>query len=169
MSRLLLLFFMITLLHIGAIFGFFYAWTCSTLWGLDNIDPFIAIKAMQAMNEAVRNPVFFPAFFLTPVLLLISAILAYLHRRKTTSIFFVLAFMCYFSGALLVTASINVPMNRALAESIVLENVEAAKTVWQNYSAPWQFWNIIRTIASGIALLFTGLGIFYARSRIHVS
>ena len=56
-------------LFAGAIFGFFYAWVCSTMWGLDEADPRVAIAAMQAMNASVRNAVFFPAFFLTPVVL----------------------------------------------------------------------------------------------------
>ena len=55
-----------SLLFLGAIFGFFYAWVCSTMWGLDAADPRVAISAMQAMNASVRNAVFFPAFFLTP-------------------------------------------------------------------------------------------------------
>ena len=45
----------------AAIFGFFYAWVCSTMWGLDQTDPVVAITAMQAMNASVRNAVFAPA------------------------------------------------------------------------------------------------------------
>lgn len=37
---------MLSLLLTGAIFGFFYAWVCSTMWGLDQIDPNVAIEAM---------------------------------------------------------------------------------------------------------------------------
>jgi uncharacterized membrane protein len=57
----------------GAIFGFFYAWVCSTMWGLDMADPSVAIAAMQVMNASVRNAVFAPAFFGTPVVLLATA------------------------------------------------------------------------------------------------
>ena len=56
----------------GAAFGFFYAWVCSTLWGLDTLAPQAAIDAMNAMNESVRNPVFFTGFFLTPVVALVQ-------------------------------------------------------------------------------------------------
>ena len=66
----------ISILLSGAIFGFFYAWVCSTMWGLDAADPRVAIAAMQAMNASVRNAVFFPAFFLTPVALGATALLA---------------------------------------------------------------------------------------------
>ena len=54
---------LLSLLLSAALFGFFYAWVCSTMWGLDMADPRVAIAAMQAMNASVRNAVFAPAFF----------------------------------------------------------------------------------------------------------
>ena len=76
---------LLSLLLCGAIFGFFYAWVCSILWGLDQIDPNTAITAMQAMNASVRNVVFAPAFFATPVVMLAGALLAIscCNRRAT--------------------------------------------------------------------------------------
>ena len=66
----------LSLLFSGAMFGFFFAWVCSTMWGLDAADPNVAIAAMQAMNASVRNWVFAPAFFGTPVLLMFTALAA---------------------------------------------------------------------------------------------
>lgn len=46
----------ISMLLSAAIFGFFYAWVCSTMWGLDSLadaDANTAIAAMQAMNASV--------------------------------------------------------------------------------------------------------------------
>ena len=40
----------LALLLAGAIFGFFYAWVCSTMWGLDSAHPVAAITAMQAVT-----------------------------------------------------------------------------------------------------------------------
>jgi hypothetical protein len=65
MPRLLVALSIASIVFCGAIFGFFYAWVCSTMWGLDQADPRVAIAAMKAMNASVRNAVFFPAFFLT--------------------------------------------------------------------------------------------------------
>ena len=113
MSRLLVPVSMLSLLSIGAIFGFFYAWVCSTMWGLDATDPRVAIAAMQSMNASVRNPVFFPAFFLTPVILAASACIAAAVNRKRSAVLFGLAAGLYTVGALLVTVLVNVPMNEA--------------------------------------------------------
>lgn len=161
MTRLLLPASMLSLLSISVIFGFFYAWICSTMWGLDATDPRTAIAAMQAMNASVRNAVFFPAFFLTPVILGATAFLVARRRRDKSAICFGLAAILYIFGAFLVTAMVNVPMNEALAEVVIPDDIGAAHEIWQNYSAPWQFWNLLRTIVSGICLLLTGMAIFF--------
>lgn len=150
---------LLSLLATGAIFGFFYAWVCSTMWGLDATDPRVAIKAMQAMNASVRNPVFFPAFFLTPVVLAATAAVAALHGSKRSALLFAASAALYFGGAFLVTATINVPMNEALGLATVPTDVAEAQAMWDAYSAPWQFWNTLRTVVSGACLLLTGLAI----------
>ncbi len=142
----------------GAIFGFFYAWVCSTMWGLDNADPRASIEAMQAMNASVRNAVFFPAFFLTPV---VMAIAGFLARGVSTRAFVLLvaAAVLYLVGALMVTGTINVPMNEDLANVTIPASVEEARTVWDDYSSRWQVFNQLRTAASGGSLLLAVLGL----------
>ena len=34
-----------------------------------------------------------------------------------------------------------------------------AEAVWQSYSEPWQRWNAVRTVVSGITLVLTGVAI----------
>ncbi|MEP5153184.1 anthrone oxygenase family protein [Planktotalea sp.] len=150
----------LSLLLSGAIFGFFYAWVCSTMWGLDAMDPNAAIAAMNAMNISVRNGVFFPAFFGTPIVLLITAILAYLAKSRATAIFLGSGAVIYFLGAFLLTASVNVPMNIALEAFVEPLPTAEALEIWSAYSARWQFWNITRTIVAGITLLLVGLGLY---------
>ncbi len=144
----------------AAIFGFFYAWICSTMWGLDAADPRVAIQAMQAMNTSVRNIVFAPAFFGTPFALLLTGILAWRGQRQKSALFFGAAAVVYFFGGLLLTANINVPMNRALGEITAPDDLQQAKTIWLAYSGDWQFWNITRTLATGAAFLLALGGIF---------
>ncbi len=159
MGRLLVPMSMLSLLSIGAIFGFFYAWVCSTMWGLDTVDPRIAISAMQAVNAAVLNAVFFPAFFLTPVILAMTAFIASRQHRKRAAFLFAASAGVYVGGAFLVTVLANVPMNEALAQVTIPASSDDARQIWQDYSAPWQFWNTLRTLFSGLALLLTGFAI----------
>ena len=143
----------------GAIFGFFYAWVCSTMWGLDQADPRIAIAAMQAMNASVRNGVFFPAFFLTPVVLALTAAMASFSGHKASAFWFGAAAAVYLLFGLSLTLAVNVPMNEALAATAIPGDIDAARIIWQDYSGRWQFWNQARTIASGIALALAGIGL----------
>lgn len=143
----------------GAIFGFFYAWVCSTMWGLDDADPRVAVAAMQAMNASVRNAVFFPAFFLTPVVLGLAALLLQRSDRRRAAFWFGLAAATYLLGGLVLTMVVNVPMNEDLARySGELTEADAAR-IWRDYSQPWQVWNAARTVASGAALAFAANGL----------
>lgn len=156
---------LLSLLSTGAIFGFFYAWVCSTMWGLDATDPRTAMQAMQAMNASVRNPVFFPAFFLTPAILGLTALVAFLARQKRPALLLALAAALYFTGAFLVTALVNVPMNEALGQTAVPLDAETAQEIWSAYSTPWQFWNTLRTIVSGACLLLTGTALLLIKPQ----
>lgn len=147
------------LLLTAAIFGFFYAWVCSTMWGLDMLPPARAIEAMQAMNASVRNAVFFPAFFLTPVALFALSLALALKRRKAPATWFGVSALVYLIGGFGVTALVNVPMNEALAEVDFANTAADVTAIWRDYSDHWQFWNQIRTVASGLAVIMAGLGL----------
>lgn len=144
----------------AAIFGFFYAWVSSTMWGLDQIDPETSIAAMQGMNASVRNAVFGLIFFGTaPALLITSAIAASLKLKKLALIF-ALSGMIYLFGGAVLTFTINVPMNEQLAlVKLPLASEEALK-IWQDYSSEWQFWNQTRTVFSGLACLIAFYGLY---------
>jgi len=152
-----------SLVFAGGIFGFFYAWVCSTMWGLDAIDPRVAIRAMQGMNASVRNGVFFPAFFLTPVVLGLTAVLLRISGQWRAALWFGAGALIYLCGGLILTASINVPMNEALAKLAVPDDIDAAREIWAGYSQPWQVYNITRTLFSGLALVLAGIGTLAVR------
>lgn len=143
----------------GAIFGFFYAWICSTMWGLDQADPRVAIEAMQAMNGSVRNIVFAPAFFLTPVVLTITALVLRMAVQTSAAAWFLAAAVIYLAFGLFLTMVVNVPMNEALATVLVPTDIETAREIWRGYSGRWQFWNQVRTVASGAALVCAAIGL----------
>ena len=164
MTHLLLPMAFLSLSLSGAIFGFFYAWVCSTMWGLDAADPRVAIQAMQAMNASVRNMVFAPAFFGTPVALMATAALAYMTGRTGAATAFAVAAVVYLFGGLVLTMTVNVPMNEALAEVAVPESIEQAQDIWSAYSSKWQVFNQIRTGASWLALMLAGAGVFLLKT-----
>lgn len=149
----------VSLVLAGAIFGFFYAWVCSTMWGLDAADPRVAIAAMQEMNASVRNAVFFPAFFLTPVALAVTGLLAWRSARRRAAALFLAAAAVYLVGGLILTMAVNVPMNEDLAAVTVPTSLGQAQQIWDDYSSTWQTWNIVRTVCSGLSLVLAALGL----------
>ena len=146
----------------AAIFGFFYAWVCSTMWGLDAADPRVAIAAMQAMNASVRNAAFAPAFFGTAPAFLLTALVTRKNHRAAW--LFLAAGLIYGLAAMGLTMAINVPMNETLAATAIPADPAQAAEIWQAYSQPWQMWNQIRTATSGAAFL-AGLAGLIALSR----
>ena len=149
----------VSLLLTGAVFGFFYAWVCSTMWGLDAADPRVAIAAMQAMNASVRNAVFAPAFFGTAPALALAGALAWRAAGGAAGVPFLAAAAVYLLGGNVVTFAVNVPMNEALGALAAPDDADAAARIWEAYSPRWQLWNQARAAASGLALLLAAIGL----------
>lgn len=159
-KSLTLIFAFTSILLSGAIFGFFYAWVCSTMWGFGNSSPSLAIEAMQAVNDSVQNAVFAPAFFGTPIIFGSTALLAFASGNQSSALLFAAAMAVYLAGAFAVMVLVNVPMNEALAQvKLPLEPAHAAE-LWSGYSGRWQVFNQLRTLASGIALLLATAGVY---------
>lgn len=156
---------LLSLLLAAALFGFFYAWVCSTMWGLDRAAPEVAIAAMQAMNASVRNGVFAPAFFGSGPALLLAALLLVRSGQGRAALLFAAAGGLCLLGAVLPTMLVNVPMNEALARVRLPLSAPEAARIWADYSPRWQVWNLLRCLAMGAAVLLAGLGIAAAARR----
>ncbi|MEL6571375.1 MAG: anthrone oxygenase family protein [Pseudomonadota bacterium] len=148
----------VALLLSAALFGFFYAWVCSTMWGLDTLDPRIAIAAMQAMNGSVRNAVFAPVFFGTPIALLLAVGVAYVQGARGAAAAFGLSAALTGLGGVVLTMVVHVPMNQGLAVIAIPDDLPAAAEIWTEYSPVWQVWNIIRTVFCGLAFVLALVG-----------
>ena len=144
------------LLFAAAMFGFFFSWSL-TMIGLDEAEPLVAVRGMQAVNESIRTAVFMATFAGTPVLL--AAVAAYhaVRQQRQRAIAFAVATVIYVATVIAVTAIYNVPMNETLAVVDVTEM--NAASVWEEYSGPWQDWNLVRTIGSGLAVIAGLVGI----------
>ena len=164
MTALALALTVVTLALAGAMAGFFYAYSMSVMWALDAVDPKAAIASMQSINIVVRNAIFFPAFFGTPVVALIAAELWWKAGTGQVALLLALAALVYLAGTFAVTIVANVPMNQALAIATIPADPEAARTLWRNYSSPWTLWNHVRTLASLTTLLLVG-GALYAAGQ----
>ena len=134
----------------GLMAGFFYAFSVCVMPGLDRLPPTEAIGAMQAINVAVRNPVFFVTFFLTPLVAFGAAALAFQMGETRRAASMASAALVYSLLAAVPTALVNVPMNEALA-AVEPARVDAG-AVWTAYSDRWTGWNTMRTVTATLAL-----------------
>lgn len=162
MTSLALILTVVALVLAGAMAGFFYAYSMSVMWALDAVDPKAAIASMQSINIVVRNAIFFPAFFGTPVVALVAAGLWRVQGLHNVALLLALAAIAYLVGTFLVTIALNVPMNERLARTAIPTEIEAARTIWESYSIPWTLWNHIRTASSFATLILTGWALYLA-------
>lgn len=158
----LLILMALALLLSGAIAGFFYAYSSSVMRGLDAAPPADAIAAMQGINAQVRNAIFAPAFFGTPIVCGLAGILLLISGLRAAGIVMTLAAVVYLGGAFLPTFAVNVPMNEALALTKIPADEATAQALWTDYSTKWTWWNHLRAIFSFFSVILVGASIYLA-------
>jgi hypothetical protein len=84
----------------------------------------------------------------------------------SAALWFLAATPVYLAFGLFVTTAVNVPMNEALAKTLVPADIDEAQKICEGYSERWQFWNQVRAIASGIALIFAAVGLTRLRPAV---
>lgn len=142
---------LVNLVLLGAVHGVFFAYSNSVVPGLDRTGPESAAAAMRGVNVVIVNPRFL-ATFVGPVLTAAATGFLLLALDETTAALLYLgAAVVYLVGCLAVTGRVNVPMNNAL---------ESGTLTWSEYSPRWRRWNTVRTVASLVALVLCGTGLY---------
>lgn len=143
-----------TALTTGLIGGLFYAYTCSVNIGLGLLHDREYLTAMQSINSAILNPLFFMSFMGTLLLLPISAWLCYKEPLSLRFTLLLAASILYMIGVFGVTVFGNVPLNDALAQFNV-QKASAMEITQQrmSFEKPWLMLHNIRTVCSVICLI----------------
>ena len=134
--------------------GFFVTYAISVTTGLALVDDRTYVATFQAINEAVRTPVFM-VVFAAPLPL--AAALAALQRGRARAVALVAALA--FATVVAVTFAGNVPLNEQLALAGVTPDI--ASTARAAFEEPWNRFNLVRTIAAVVG--FTGLALGASR------
>ncbi|MVM34851.1 DUF1772 domain-containing protein [Spirosoma sp. HMF4905] len=134
--------------------GLLYGYFCSVNPGLNRLSDTAYLSAMQSINRAIQNPIFFASFMGTLILLPIST---WLHYSQPVSLRFYLllgATILYVAGVFGVTVIGNIPLNEGL-EAFNLQGASAEEIATQRarFEMPWNNWHTVRTIASMLALV----------------
>ncbi len=133
--------------------GLFYAYSCSVNPGLGRLPDDQYLAAMQSINRAILNPLFFMSFMGTLILLPIAAWLNYQGMSKRF-ILLAAAAVLYTVGTFCVTIFGNVPLNNVL-DSLDLSSASAEKMkeVRLAFETPWNRLHQVRTLANIGALV----------------
>jgi len=130
----------------GLIGGLFFAFSTFVMTALGRLAPAGGIAAMQSINVAVLNPVFFTAFFSTAALCIVLVFFALMDWSSAAAMPLLAGSLLYLIGTILVTILFNVPLNNRLA-AVTPESTQGADA-WRHYLKAWTAWNHVRTAAS---------------------
>lgn len=150
--------FVIATLSTGLIAGLFYSYSCSVNPGLGRLADAEYLKAMQSINRAILNPVFFMTFMGTVVLLPLSAWLSY-HQEPTIRFwYFLAAAIVYIVGVFGVTIGGNVPLNNMLDKFNIEGAPDQIALQRSLFEQKWNMFHTVRTVANIVSALLAILG-----------
>jgi len=134
--------------------GLFYAFSCSVNLGLARLSNAEYISAMQSINRAIQNPIFFAAFFGAPILLPLSVFLHYGQPLTMRFWFLLAAAIIYLIGTFGVTIFGNVPLNNVLDRfNLQLSSIDEIAVQRAIFERRWNNLNTIRTVSSTLAIM----------------
>ncbi len=146
----------ITTTTVALIAGLLYAYSCSVNIGLGRLSDTEYVSAMQSINRAIQNPVFFISFMGSLVFLPISTYLNYGQPISTRFWLLLAATSTYLIGVFGITIFGNVPLNNALEVfSLPSASVKDIAVQRAKFEVPWNNFHLIRTVASIVALILT--------------
>jgi uncharacterized membrane protein len=126
--------------------GLLYGYACSVMPGLAHTDDRTFIDAMQQINEAIQNPVFFASFVGAPVLTLWAFVIE--RRRGPETLRWITAALVLAGVSLLVTGALNIPLNNELKAAGPVGSISDLAGVRDHFEGRWVAWNVVRTLAT---------------------
>ncbi|WAC12574.1 anthrone oxygenase family protein [Dyadobacter pollutisoli] len=143
-----------TALASALIAGLFYSYSCSVNPGLGQLSDVNYLSAMQSINKAIINPIFFFSFMGTLFLLPVSTYMHYSSGFSSRFYILLAATIIYAVGTFGVTMVGNVPLNDALEKFDIAGASAQQLATWRSqFEKPWNNLHFIRTVASVVSLI----------------
>jgi len=150
----------VAILLSGLIAGLLYAYSCSINPGLKALSDKEYVHAMQSINEAIQNPIFFLSFVGLLAVYPLSVYHVYTTPLKLSTYLMIIATLVYFFGVFGLTMWRNVPLNELLAKfDISQASPEQIAAIRQRFEGPWNNYHTIRTFASILSFGLTILSV----------
>lgn len=130
--------------------GLFFIFSACIMAALGRLPSEDGIAAMNAINDAIQNLLFFLVFLGTAVVAVGILVIAFVHALPGSALA-IAASLVFLVGTIGVTIVVNVPMNNALAATSPAE--PRAARLWADYLSSWTAWNHVRSLASLASLV----------------
>ncbi|MER6977677.1 DUF1772 domain-containing protein [Streptomyces carpinensis] len=136
---------------VGLMAGVFFAFDVSIMPGLARTDDRVYAEAMRNFNQVIDDSGLFALIFLGALAVTVAvAVLEYRKGRRTVALWAGAAAALY-AVALLVTVSVNIPLNNELAA--IGDPAKAGDlSVVDKFKEVWETTNIMRTLLCTAAL-----------------
>jgi uncharacterized membrane protein len=142
----------LTIFFSGLVAGLLYSYSCSVNPALKALPDKEYISAMQSINRAIQNPVFFLSFMGMLVLLPLSSWLSYKQGTAIPFNYVLVAAIIYLAGVFGVTVVGNIPLNNQLEKfNLAKAGVAEITDMRLRFETAWVRWHTVRTIASVIS------------------
>lgn len=135
--------------------GLFYAYSCSVNPGLAKLKDLEYLRAMQSINKAILNPLFFLGFLGTLVLLPLGLWILFRAQGTSVNFYFLLAAtLTYLVGVFGITMFGNVPLNNSLEKFVInAADHDSLRSMRATFEQPWNRLHSLRTVFAAVALL----------------
>ncbi len=145
--------------------GIFFTWTNAVKPGIGTLDDMTYMKAFQAMNRLILNPLFYIVFILPVLTISISTYMSFGSTKLYVFELFLLSTLLYVLGVFLITILGNIPLNDLLEntdlEKISLTELSDLRGKIEN---KWNNFNLIRTVSSFISFLLLVICLFFIKN-----
>ena len=149
----------------GLMAGIFFTWTNAVKPGIGTLDDMTYMKAFQAMNRLILNPLFYVVFILPVLTISISTYMSFGSTKLYVFELFLLSTLLYVLGVFLITILGNIPLNDLLEntdlEKISLTELSDLRGKIEN---KWNNFNLIRTVSSFISFLLLVICLFFIKN-----
>ncbi|MEV6981819.1 anthrone oxygenase family protein [Sphaerisporangium sp. NPDC051017] len=135
----------------GLVAGLFYAYACSVMLALRQVDDRTYIRVMQRINVVILNG-WFAAGFAGAPLLTAAAIVVHLDERHRDALPWIAAALVVYGAMLAITFAIHIPLNNALDAAGDPARIADPGAVRGRFEPRWVRWNVVRAMASTAAL-----------------
>lgn len=143
--------------------GLFYGYSCSVNIGLGRLSDTEYLRAMQSINRAILNPVFFMSFLGTLIVLPVYTWLIYDPEDALRFYVMLAAAITYTIAVFGVTIRGNVPLNNSLdrfnIESADQKEISKFRAAFESR---WNRFHLIRTVFSVITFILVLTSVFFA-------